>query len=306
MFCTNCGERLEDGAKFCTNCGAAVGGPEGSGDAASPDRAAPTTVMPQPVQPAPTTAMPQPRVAPAPDEAPDSAFAYEPDPTVAVPPAPAPAAADVAPRKQGRGLAVFAGIMVALAILSVIALVVVVVKPFGISLGGAPSEPAPQQQPADSAPSEPTSDNSDKQEAPAEPKEPAEPATPEEPAEPEETPEEPTEPEEPSEPEAPADPLADPAGYVLADSATHLYTTDELSGMDNWHLYLARNEIFARHGREFKNDDLKTYFGGKSWYTPTYSPSDFDAQSTSLLNDTERKNAETILKIEQSRGSEYL
>lgn len=34
-------------------------------------------------------------------------------------------------------------------------------------------------------------------------------------------------------------------GYVLPDSSTYLYTADELSGMSDWELYLARNEIFV-------------------------------------------------------------
>ena len=30
-FCTNCGAKLEDGAKFCTNCGTKTGQPEENG-----------------------------------------------------------------------------------------------------------------------------------------------------------------------------------------------------------------------------------------------------------------------------------
>ena len=30
-FCTNCGAKLEDGAKFCTNCGAKKGQPDENG-----------------------------------------------------------------------------------------------------------------------------------------------------------------------------------------------------------------------------------------------------------------------------------
>ena len=92
--------------------------------------------------------------------------------------------------------------------------------------------------------------------------------------------------------------------YVLPDSSTRLYSASELQGLSNWDLYIARNEIYARHGRMFQKDDLQSYFNGQSWYTPRYSPEQFD--SMGLLNSTEQQNAATILSIEQSRGSEYL
>ena len=68
-------------------------------------------------------------------------------------------------------------------------------------------------------------------------------------------------------------------------------------------LYLARNEIFARHGRGFKNQDLTDYFATKRWYTQTYTPEEFDAISSSQLNDYELKNVQTMYEIEQSRNS---
>lgn len=92
--------------------------------------------------------------------------------------------------------------------------------------------------------------------------------------------------------------------YVLPDSATHVYTKDELSSLSNWELYIARNEIYARHGRGFQNQDLRDYFAGKSWYTERYSPEAFDSQVS--LNSVEQQNADTILEIERARGSQYI
>lgn len=103
-----------------------------------------------------------------------------------------------------------------------------------------------------------------------------------------------------------AEPREDSSTYILPDSGSHRYTAGELSDLSDWELYLARNEIFARRGREFRNEDLQRYFESQSWYTPTYSPDDFDARASELLNDVERANAETILKLEQSRGSQYI
>lgn len=93
--------------------------------------------------------------------------------------------------------------------------------------------------------------------------------------------------------------------YVLADSSVRRYTTAELSSLSDWELYLARNEIYARHGREFSNADLRRYFEGTSWYQPSYTPEEFDATS-GILSDVEQANIETILSVEQERGSAYL
>lgn len=93
--------------------------------------------------------------------------------------------------------------------------------------------------------------------------------------------------------------------YVLEDSASRYYSTSELQDMSLWELYLARNEIFARHGRGFKNQDLVDYFATRSWYTERYTPEQFDAM-TSPLNDYERKNVEAMYAIEAERNSPYL
>lgn len=98
----------------------------------------------------------------------------------------------------------------------------------------------------------------------------------------------------------------DSSTYILPDSGSHRYTAGELSDLSDWELYLARNEIFARRGREFRNEDLQRYFESQSWYTPTYSPDDFDARSGSILSYTEQRNAATILELEQARGSAYI
>ena len=81
--------------------------------------------------------------------------------------------------------------------------------------------------------------------------------------------------------------------YLLPDVASCNYTEDELSDMDAHTLYLARNEIYARHGYKFNNQDLKDYFGGKSWYmaTTTVVP-DTD------FNEYEKANLELILALE--------
>lgn len=97
----------------------------------------------------------------------------------------------------------------------------------------------------------------------------------------------------------------DRGGYILPDSATREYSKSELSKLSNYELYIARNEIYARHGRGFKNEELARYFAEQDWYVERYSPEEFDSKGPSL-NSIEKANAEMMLAIEKSRGSSYL
>ena len=62
----------------------------------------------------------------------------------------------------------------------------------------------------------------------------------------------------------------------------------------------AKNEIYARHGRQFASKELQDYFNSKSWYNGTISPSSFNE---SVFNDYERKNIQTLKEEEFSRDS---
>lgn len=103
-----------------------------------------------------------------------------------------------------------------------------------------------------------------------------------------------------------SDSTADSASddYILPDSSTYRYSASELAGYSNWELYIARNEIYARRGRMFNNEDLQEYFGSKSWYTPLYSAEYFDTHMS--LSAIESANVQTILSVEKQRGSSYV
>lgn len=81
--------------------------------------------------------------------------------------------------------------------------------------------------------------------------------------------------------------------YVLLDSDKRYYTEEQLKNRCPYDLYLARNEIYARHGYIFDNLDLQEFFGGKTWYNPTTKN-----VSDSVLNDYERANVQLILSLE--------
>ncbi len=85
--------------------------------------------------------------------------------------------------------------------------------------------------------------------------------------------------------------------YVISDSNTRVIETTELESLSPWELKVARNEIYARHGREFVHQDLQCYFDNKSWYSKNNNFSDGD------LTSTEIKNISIILDYEKSIDS---
>ena len=129
--------------------------------------------------------------------------------------------------------------------------------------------------------------------------EPTQQAAPEQPAETPQAAETAPAPEPAPEPE----PAPSMGTYVLPDSATRDYSREELESLSNWELYLARNELYARHGRQFRNQDLRDWFGAQPWYAGTIAPDDFDE---GILNAHEVHNRDLIKEIETERGSSYL
>ena len=85
--------------------------------------------------------------------------------------------------------------------------------------------------------------------------------------------------------------------YILPQSSERKLTEEDLEDIkdDAWMLKLARNEIFARYGRMFKDEKLQEYFDSKDWYEPIYDPDDFDEY---MVSDLEMKNAKFIKEYE--------
>jgi hypothetical protein len=58
-------------------------------------------------------------------------------------------------------------------------------------------------------------------------------------------------------------------GAVLPDSSTRYLKPEELQRLSTAQLRIARNEIYARNGRYFKDPALQSYFSRFGWYHPT-------------------------------------
>lgn len=85
------------------------------------------------------------------------------------------------------------------------------------------------------------------------------------------------------------------ADFVFPHSSYQLLTPADLNGLSSYDLYLARNEIFARHGYIFVSDDLRARFGAMPWYVPLYTEAQF---SWDYLNQVEMCNIALIQERE--------
>lgn len=87
--------------------------------------------------------------------------------------------------------------------------------------------------------------------------------------------------------------------YILPQSNSELISAADLSGFDAEKCKLARNEIYARHGRRFRDSAIQAYFDSKPWYSGTVAPDDFQE---SVLSDIEIYNRNIISDFEASKG----
>ena len=87
--------------------------------------------------------------------------------------------------------------------------------------------------------------------------------------------------------------------YILPTSGTKLLTEADLSGKTASELRLARNEIYARHGRKFNDSTLQSYFDSCSWYKAkngyNYSNDGINLNSIEKANINFIKNYESKL-----------
>ena len=81
--------------------------------------------------------------------------------------------------------------------------------------------------------------------------------------------------------------------------STDLMADDALGDLFAEDLRVLRNEIYARHGRIFKDAALQKYFAAQSWYHPN---PDFKDE---MLNDIESQNLVKIRAAEESATSKF-
>ena len=79
------------------------------------------------------------------------------------------------------------------------------------------------------------------------------------------------------------------------DFSKNAIKASQVQGLELWDLKLLRGIVFGRHGRVFKDSDIKSYLEGQSWYKAN------PGFSNSSLNDTERRNLDVIRIAEASK-----
>jgi len=107
--------------------------------------------------------------------------------------------------------------------------------------------------------------------------------------------EQPAEDEQPAEEEPPVEDADTDSEWIFPDSSERLLTDADIAGLSAWDLKVARNEIYARHGRRFNSAELQNHFNSCSWYSGTVAPGDF---TDSMLSATELANVQFLKAAE--------
>lgn len=81
----------------------------------------------------------------------------------------------------------------------------------------------------------------------------------------------------------------------LFETDQKYYTKEEFESEPMLVIHLAKNEIYARHGYIFTNEDLYNYFMGCIWYSPTCDGTDFD---DNVFNEYEKANLEILSDLD--------
>ena len=93
---------------------------------------------------------------------------------------------------------------------------------------------------------------------------------------------------------APALSIPESTDMTFADSSTRLLSESEVAMLGPTTLRFARNEIFARKGRRFKDPILQSHFNQYTWYQGRYDEV--------RLNPIEQRNVELLRRAEARFG----
>lgn len=87
--------------------------------------------------------------------------------------------------------------------------------------------------------------------------------------------------------------------FILPDSSVRVLDKSELAGFSAEQCRLARNGIYAKHGRMFDDARLQNYFNSRSWYHGTIPAKQFN---DNMLSDIEIQNRNLIIAFEKEMG----
>lgn len=87
----------------------------------------------------------------------------------------------------------------------------------------------------------------------------------------------------------------------IFDSEKKVYSKEELEKLSDVMCKIFRNEIYARHGMIFGDEDLNQLYGAFSWYKGTIGLREFEAQAELPFNETEYANISNVVAVEKAR-----
>lgn len=93
----------------------------------------------------------------------------------------------------------------------------------------------------------------------------------------------------------------EPPEYYIWPTDTQYITYNDLYGYSRYEIMLMRNELYARYGCYFQDEEIRSYFLDQSWYTPNVNMLAVEF-SIDQFSDIERANLETILNYERDMG----
>lgn len=103
--------------------------------------------------------------------------------------------------------------------------------------------------------------------------------------------EEPT--EAPTEPQTQSSVNKTNNSFIFPNSSTAYISRADVEKLNANDLNIAINEIYARNGRIFENTSLANYFNSQTWYTPQYTPEEFDKNVK--FNQYEQANLQLLI-----------
>ncbi len=83
--------------------------------------------------------------------------------------------------------------------------------------------------------------------------------------------------------------------YPLFNTDTQYYQATDFENVPPIIIHLAKNEIYARHGYIFTDEDLNNFYLTQLWYLPEVQAADFD---DSVFNEYEKYNLELLSQLD--------
>lgn len=90
--------------------------------------------------------------------------------------------------------------------------------------------------------------------------------------------------------------------YMLSTSSIFMLDQAMLADMSNNNLWIARNEIYARHNKQFTNAYLQQYFNQCTWYEGKIPANEFQE---SVLSQIEKDNIQILVAAEEEYNRQH-